>query len=437
MLTNGASQGQQFMPQHSGNHLPIFSPGTMQQSCHQQMPETTSWPNFPTMAPNPMMPQGTPWMMPQGIMMPMPNCFTGQQSCHMMGLGSSAPFHDQTLHSNSRRSQRAAAQEEECTVVVGSKVNPSMNDARLGLPMFKDGTHKISTAYQWFGGVHKHGMRKALTKKIRLSCIIWINPDTWTPIRLAVLSEEQVDMLCFLLCTVKPDTKVADLQCSNKHELRECLLREHLRLITAQPERLSSLASDLSNIEIIAHSHGYPISLMTPDTVAYICRVTGGSSGEAGTAQPDIQQQVPRVKAASTLTSAPMKRGSAQLALPCAEATSDTSSSIMSIKPKKLKVATAKAMQLQFPVITDDFISQSAPEKTPQAPPSKFKSKFVEVEPDDGDNDDAASWGYSPPTLPDPDQDGDELLSPEEVAAAQEIAEWQDQWCEDMAGMRA
>ena len=145
-----------------------------------------------------------------------------------------------------------------------SQVSPQHNSSRMSLPMFKDGDNKLSSSYVWFGAVFRYGQRKSLPKKFRLSCIVWMNPDIWTPIRISNLSEDEVDMLIYLLTSVKAETRISDLQCATKYELRELLVRESMRLLTAQPERLTSLSSDLTNVARVAYDHGYPVSSMSP-----------------------------------------------------------------------------------------------------------------------------------------------------------------------------
>ena len=76
------------------------------------------------------------------------------------------------------------------------------------MPIFKDGPQKLSSSYKWFGGVFRYGVRPILAKKVRLSCIVWLDPEVWTPIRLSSLSEDQVDVFLYCLCATKADTRV-------------------------------------------------------------------------------------------------------------------------------------------------------------------------------------------------------------------------------------
>ena len=108
-------------------------------------------------------------------------------------------------------------------MVVGSSICTAKNAARMQMIMFKDGDQKLSSSYNFFGGVFRDGQRIVLSKKIRLSCVVWMDPEIWTPIRVAGLTEDQVDMLLYCLCGVKIEMRCADLQVNTKHELREML----------------------------------------------------------------------------------------------------------------------------------------------------------------------------------------------------------------------
>ena len=180
-----------------------------------------------------------------------------------MGAHAGSVHTGQVVQSKASREQSSASE-----VTIGSQVSTCKNTARLQMSIFKDGSQKLSSSYKWFGGVFRYGLRTVLAKKIRLSCVVWIDPEVWTPIRLASLSEDQVDMLLYCLCSTKADTRVADLQVTTKYELRDVLLREHFRLLGAHPERLSALAADLSNVAMVAWQLGYPISCMSPEVLA-------------------------------------------------------------------------------------------------------------------------------------------------------------------------
>ena len=70
--------------------------------------------------------------------------------------------------------------------------------------------------------------------------------------RLSRLSEMELDALIFVLSGISPSTKIADLDCKTKGELRQLIATEGKRVQKAQPERLAPLAHDLSNVVQVA-----------------------------------------------------------------------------------------------------------------------------------------------------------------------------------------
>ena len=75
--------------------------------------------------------------------------------------------------------------------------------------------------------------------------------------RLSQLSEEAMDCLGYILHGVSPDTKVLDMGCSNKGDIRESLRTQFMVKSRKNPNRLALLGEDLDNLHIVAARLGY------------------------------------------------------------------------------------------------------------------------------------------------------------------------------------
>ena len=131
-------------------------------------------------------------------------------------------------------------------------------------PSFPDDDQRLSTSYRALGCVFKHGVRATIPKKLRASVAMSIDSNEWSVFRLANIDEHEMDMLLFILTGVPPTTRICDLNVKNKGELRRALAKEGLRVLKTQPERTSSLAHDLSNLEVTAKRLGYKEEWLPP-----------------------------------------------------------------------------------------------------------------------------------------------------------------------------
>ena len=82
-----------------------------------------------------------------------------------------------------------------------------------------DDKDKISSSYRFFGGVHAHGPRATIPRKLRQSCLTRIDDDNFNVIMLSGLDDESIDLLLYIVCGLLPNGKVADLQVNTKGEL--------------------------------------------------------------------------------------------------------------------------------------------------------------------------------------------------------------------------
>ena len=124
-------------------------------------------------------------------------------------------------------------------------------------PKFGDDDQRISTAYRVLGCSWKNGVRATVPKKLKGSVATYMDEEEWSMFRLSLLDDSETDMLLFILTGIPPVSRLSDLHIKTKGEFRRALSKEGKRVQKAQPERLSGLAHDLSNLETVAIKLGY------------------------------------------------------------------------------------------------------------------------------------------------------------------------------------
>ena len=120
------------------------------------------------------------------------------------------------------------------------------------MPQFSARNTKMCTNYQFMGGIHKHGKRKTLPKKVKLAAIMYVNPKVWNPLRVSMMTEEMCDYMCFLLFAARPNCCVTELLVNTKGAFWEMMLEEHIRVFNDNANRTQNLAADLSNCKQLA-----------------------------------------------------------------------------------------------------------------------------------------------------------------------------------------
>lgn len=88
--------------------------------------------------------------------------------------------------------------------------------------------------------------------------------------------------MIFCLYNIKPTALVAALQVRTKGRFRKLLSTEGGRLKRVQPEQLSSLAGDLSNLKQVALQLGYPAELLDKAAAAKGKGILGTPSTKGG-----------------------------------------------------------------------------------------------------------------------------------------------------------
>ena len=167
-------------------------------------------------------------------------------------------------------------------IVAMAPPHPGAGAVPLALPapplegLFADDDHKLSTSYRMLGAIFKNGPRGTIPKKVRSSCIHRHDPGEWTLFRLSLLEEAETDCLVYVISGIKPCTRISDLHCRTKGQLRDAIAGEARRVAAAQPERLRGLAHDLSNVVREALRLGFDaddlpkgfLKSMSPDIIA-------------------------------------------------------------------------------------------------------------------------------------------------------------------------
>ena len=203
---------------------------------------------YPMMAPHgfPMMPpQGYPMMGPHGYqMMPPQDAPPAQGSVH----------------------QPNVSQAESDMMSRHQYFNPG-----VPRPIYQDDARKLSTTYKALGIPHVHGVKRVTTKKFRSTLINACNSDEFSMVKLSQLSEEETDVLLYILTGVLPDTKVTDLGAVTKGDARDGMRKIYLSKLKRNLSRLNVLSEELDNILGVGLRLGYPVDLLTPETAKMYC----------------------------------------------------------------------------------------------------------------------------------------------------------------------
>ena len=168
----------------------------------------------------------------------------------------------------------------------GEAMNGNGNTIRA----YPDDKQNLSSSYRFVGNVWLHGVRAVIPKKFKGGVLTMIDEDTWTPFRLALLDEVQTDCLFYIVTGVPPGSRLADLQCKTKGDLRKAFVKEARRLSRCEPQRLKRLSHYLRNIVGEAVRLGYGVENLPQNVRTEVGIVIAGSpassNASATTAQP-------------------------------------------------------------------------------------------------------------------------------------------------------
>ena len=246
-------------------------------------PQQMLVPSMPQQTMMPSMPQHT--MMPQHLYMPTPQYSMPSPHDHaqyilsqnqvLQGPGGIEHYGVQRVIDSSQAMQHGAGFHSVATAVPRAeqsqqhhhapKVHMMLPDQPLAVeashnqghtPMADD-DHKLPSAYRVLGCLWKFGARAVIPRKLKTTVLQQVDPQEWTCFRLALLDEVQIDCLIFIVTGAKPTTRISDLGCKTKGQLRDALVREALRIARAHPERKTGLGADLKNAVTEALRLGY------------------------------------------------------------------------------------------------------------------------------------------------------------------------------------
>ena len=146
---------------------------------------------------------------------------------------------------------------------------------------FKDDVKKLSNKYRFLGGEHLCDQAGLVTpRSFRMSCITSCDSERFDTLKVALLNEEQCDLLLYILTGLPPTMKMADFGTTCKGEIRAMIRRSHKNVLRSNPNRLNGLGTEHDNLCVIAVRLGYPTSLLTVQVQTLVhmmrARVPGG-----------------------------------------------------------------------------------------------------------------------------------------------------------------
>ena len=130
---------------------------------------------------------------------------------------------------------------------------------------FPDDDSRLSTAFKALGCNWKFGVGRVCPRKFRASLCCACNPAEWPMLRLSQLSDEEIDLLLYILTGISPMTRPVDLGAGTKREAREAARLQSQVKARKQPERLRHLTEDLDNLGVVAMRLGYAPEWLSPD----------------------------------------------------------------------------------------------------------------------------------------------------------------------------
>jgi len=141
-----------------------------------------------------------------------------------------------------------------------------IGDLRIPEQMrFDDDERRLSTTYASLGMAWHYGKTRTTVKKFRASLITACNSDEFPMVRMSQLTDEQTDILLFVLTGVGPNTKVCDLGCTYKKDARKACRSQYIVRLRRNASRLSALSEELDNLGMIAIRLGYAPEWFSPE----------------------------------------------------------------------------------------------------------------------------------------------------------------------------
>ena len=129
---------------------------------------------------------------------------------------------------------------------------------RSGPDSDSDADEALANNYRYLGGRAIYGDKAVLPKTQKIKALQQCDEMEYNPLRLSALEDSQIDELVFFATGCSPAVRLSDLKIKKKGQMRQLLVREHLRLKRTSPSRFTLLAADYGNLAAVVKSLGYP-----------------------------------------------------------------------------------------------------------------------------------------------------------------------------------
>ena len=163
----------------------------------------------------------------------------------------------------------------------------------LGLPappIFEDDNSRVSTSFKSIGQAWRWGEKRVTSFKFRSQLIVSCNSDEFPFFRLAAGTSEDLDLLIYKLCKLRPDTRISDLGITTKKQLRQSCRRAYERVLQRNRALTSDLHDNFGNLLILALRDGFPWELLSPQ---YQQRAAAQSAAEHFVPDPSTEVRTP------------------------------------------------------------------------------------------------------------------------------------------------
>jgi hypothetical protein len=128
-----------------------------------------------------------------------------------------------------------------------------------------DSKDVLSSSYRYLGQRWQHNSRTVIPRGLAASCLSYIDTELFSDVQLAQVDDDTLDELVYIRTGLLPSTRITDLRCRTKGELRNTIANEGRRTMLSYPDRLTPLARNFSNTAEVAQRYGMPIKEFCPN----------------------------------------------------------------------------------------------------------------------------------------------------------------------------
>ena len=213
----------------------------------------------------PMYPQ--PGMMPmQQPMYPQPGMMPMQQPM-MMGMHETAAQMTTALPNRDSSVASSVASRSNEVASESRQLRRKSTRSRTPIRGRKDDKHTISTSFRTLGCAHLHDKpSRSCSNVFRASLCNAADTRRFPMMRLCQLSNEQLDMMNYIVCGLNPTTRPASYGCDSKRDMRVEARSQAEERLKAMPGRWNMLSDEWDNIESVAMKLSYSPEWLMPDT---------------------------------------------------------------------------------------------------------------------------------------------------------------------------